>query len=438
MNLKEKVGQVFMVGFQGTEVSKELRTLFQHYHPGGVVLFTRNLEDPAQAAHLINALQKLALRANLGANVASNATVTGTIGYITSNTRFVENDNSFLSITGSGEASFNPQEFNRGWFLIPAELFAEQSTQDVERFTGGLTSNWQTLPWLTTRATVGYDIVNRADVQFFPTGRVADFLDNLDGVRVVNRFQISQTSVDLGATARFALSPTINSKTSVGGQWFRDLSRGSFATGRGLPAGSSTITGAATTESAETQIESRTAGVLVEVVTAGLFVLLGLKFGREAALWPALALAVTLVAAAATDLEQRIIPNRLMAAGAVLALVLWTLADPSRLPENLISGAAAGGFLLVAALAYPAGMGMGDVKLAAVMGLFLGRSVGPALFVGFAAGALVGMGFVAARGAAARKQGVPFAPFLALGGIVGLLFGSGLIDWYTQVSGLSS
>ena len=177
---------------------------------------------------------------------------------------------------------------------------------------------------------------------------------------------------------------------------------------------------------------------LVEAVTAALFVALGLKFGREAALWPALALAVTLVAAAATDLEERIIPNRLMAAGAVLALVLWTVADPSRLPENLIAGAAAGGFLLIAALAYPAGMGMGDVKLAAVMGLFLGRSVGPALFVGFAAGALAGMAIMAARGAAARKQGVPFAPFLALGGIVGLLFGSGLIDWYVDVSGLSS
>ena len=177
---------------------------------------------------------------------------------------------------------------------------------------------------------------------------------------------------------------------------------------------------------------------LVEAVTAALFVVLGLKFGREAALWPALALAVTLVAAAATDLEERIIPNRLMAAGAVLALVLWTVADPSRLPENLIAGAAAGGFLLIAALAYPAGMGMGDVKLAAVMGLFLGRSVGPALFVGFAAGALAGMAIMAARGAAARKQGVPFAPFLALGGIVGLLFGSGLIDWYVDVAGLSS
>jgi leader peptidase (prepilin peptidase)/N-methyltransferase len=177
---------------------------------------------------------------------------------------------------------------------------------------------------------------------------------------------------------------------------------------------------------------------LVEAVTAALFVVLGVKLGREAALWPALALAVILVAAAATDLEQRIIPNRLMAAGAVLALALWTIADPARLPENVIAGAAAGGFLLVAAIAYPAGMGMGDVKLAAVMGLFLGRLVGPALFIGFAAGALVGIALVAARGAAARKQGVPFAPFLALGGVLAQLFGAGLIDWYADISGLSA
>jgi beta-N-acetylhexosaminidase len=60
MNLKEKVGQVFMIGVHGTEVSKELRAFFEHYHPGGVILFSRNLQDPAQAAHFTNALQKLA------------------------------------------------------------------------------------------------------------------------------------------------------------------------------------------------------------------------------------------------------------------------------------------------------------------------------------------------------------------------------------------
>ena len=83
-------------------------------------------------------------------------------------------------------------------------------------------------------------------------------------------------------------------------------------------------------------------------------------------------------------------------AGAVLALVLWTVADLEPAAENVIAGVAAGGFLLIAALAYPAGMGMGDVKLAAVMGLFLGRSVGPALFIGFAAGAVAGMAIMAA------------------------------------------
>ena len=80
---------------------------------------------------------------------------------------------------------------------------------------------------------------------------------------------------------------------------------------------------------------------------------------------------------------------------------------------------------------------MGDVKLAAVMGLFLGKSVGPALFIGFAAGAVVGIGIMVARGAKARKQGVPFGPFLALGGLVALLWGPEIIDWYARVSGIS-
>jgi leader peptidase (prepilin peptidase) / N-methyltransferase len=176
---------------------------------------------------------------------------------------------------------------------------------------------------------------------------------------------------------------------------------------------------------------------IVEALTAALFVVVGLEVGIEAELLPSLALVLTLVAAAETDLEHRIIPNRLMAPAAVAAVALWAIADPSRLPENLIAGAAAGGLMLLTAVAYPAGMGMGDVKLAAVMGLFLGKSVGPALFIGFAAGAVVGIGIMVARGAKARKQGVPFGPFLALGGLVALLWGPEIIDWYARVSGIS-
>jgi leader peptidase (prepilin peptidase)/N-methyltransferase len=177
---------------------------------------------------------------------------------------------------------------------------------------------------------------------------------------------------------------------------------------------------------------------MVEALTAALFVVTGLVIGIEPELIPALAFVIVMVAAAETDLEHHIIPNRLMAPAAVAGIGLWAIVDPGRLPENLIAGAAAGGLLLLAAVAYPAGMGMGDVKLAAVMGLYLGKSVAPALLIGFAAGALVGIGLIAVHGPKARKQGVPFAPFLALGGIVALLWGPEIIDWYGRISGLSS
>jgi leader peptidase (prepilin peptidase) / N-methyltransferase len=176
---------------------------------------------------------------------------------------------------------------------------------------------------------------------------------------------------------------------------------------------------------------------IVEALTALLFVAVGLKVGLEETLLPALALTITLVAAAETDLEHQIIPNRLIGTSAVAAIALWAIVDYSRLPENLIAGAAAGGFLLIAAIAYPAGMGMGDVKLAGVMGLYLGASVAPALFVGFASGAVVGVALALASGSNARKQGVPFGPFLALGGIVALLYGPEIIDWYGRISGIS-
>ena len=78
-------------------------------------------------------------------------------------------------------------------------------------------------------------------------------------------------------------------------------------------------------------------------------------------------------------------------------------------------------------------MGMGDVKLAGVMGIFLGLSVVPALFVAFLSGTVVGLGIMAREGRGARKKGVPFGPFLALGGIVAVLAGPELIDLYESL-----
>lgn len=138
----------------------------------------------------------------------------------------------------------------------------------------------------------------------------------------------------------------------------------------------------------------------------------------------------TLLAITLTDLELRIIPNRILIVAAVLGVAICAATDPGSLPERAAAAAAAGGLLFLAALAYPRGMGLGDVKLAAVMGLFLGRNVAPAILVALLAGSLVGLAMIARDGAAARKRAIPFGPFLALGGVVGLLAGDQLIAWY--------
>jgi leader peptidase (prepilin peptidase)/N-methyltransferase len=164
------------------------------------------------------------------------------------------------------------------------------------------------------------------------------------------------------------------------------------------------------------------------VLFAATVVILGTGDTTELAL--GLVFCALLVVITLTDLERRVIPNTALAAGAILAVALAAVGDPSSLPDRAIAAAAAGGGLFLVALAYPRGMGMGDVKLAAVMGLYLGRSVAPALLIGFATGALVGLALIARNGASARKQAVPFGPLLALGGVVALWYGNALVDWY--------
>jgi leader peptidase (prepilin peptidase)/N-methyltransferase len=144
-------------------------------------------------------------------------------------------------------------------------------------------------------------------------------------------------------------------------------------------------------------------------------------------------LILLVVPAALIDLEHRIIPNRITALGAVLALVLGTALDPAGEPGRLIAGAAAGGFLLLAALAYPGGMGMGDVKLAAVMGLLLGSAVAPAILIALLSGVLVGAVVIARKGAAeGRKTAIPFGPFLAIGALVAVFAGQDIVQFYVN------
>ena len=170
---------------------------------------------------------------------------------------------------------------------------------------------------------------------------------------------------------------------------------------------------------------------LVEAGTGLLCALVVLANGLDEDALLGLVLVLLLVPVTLIDLDHRIIPNRLMLIGAVAAPALVALTQPDALVEHAIAAAAAGGFFLVAVLAYPRGMGMGDVKLAFVLGLFLGRSVGPALFVALVAGALVGVAVIARKGAAdGRKTEVPAGPFLALGAVVALFAGDAMVEWY--------
>jgi leader peptidase (prepilin peptidase) / N-methyltransferase len=172
---------------------------------------------------------------------------------------------------------------------------------------------------------------------------------------------------------------------------------------------------------------------LVEALTAALCV--GAVLAHHSAVTIALSVVLILlvVPAAVIDLEHRIIPNQITALGAVLALAIGLTLDPAGEPARLIAGAGAGGFLLLAALAYPGGMGMGDVKLAGMMGLFLGSAVAPALLVALLAGVTLGAVVIARKGAQeGRKTAVPFGPFLALGAVFAVFLGPQLVDVYVN------
>lgn len=172
---------------------------------------------------------------------------------------------------------------------------------------------------------------------------------------------------------------------------------------------------------------------LAELGLAAAFVGCWLRFEDD---WALVALGcvfcATLLVITITDLEHRIIPNTILIASLIAGVALAVLADQGDLDERAIAAAIAFAVLFLVALVYPSGMGMGDVKLAGLMGIYLGRAVAPALLFGFLFGAVFGLALIARRGAEARKQAVPFGPFLAAGGLVGLFAGDEIVDWYTD------
>ena len=165
---------------------------------------------------------------------------------------------------------------------------------------------------------------------------------------------------------------------------------------------------------------------VVAALTAAIFAALTIQIGLEPELVPALLLTALVVPAAAIDLNHRIIPNLINLPGAVAVYVLSVAAQPDRWLEFLLGGLGCMLFLGVAWVVFPAGMGLGDVKMALMIGFGLGKYAFLAMFVGFMASTVLSLFLIARHGKQARKMGFPFGPFLAFGTVVALLFGPDL------------
>jgi leader peptidase (prepilin peptidase)/N-methyltransferase len=168
----------------------------------------------------------------------------------------------------------------------------------------------------------------------------------------------------------------------------------------------------------------------VELATGALVAACFLVFGFALEALVAAFFCAVLVAVSAVDFEHRIIPNAIVLPATAVVLVANTLLEPS--VEWTLAALGCSAFLFVAVLAYPAGMGMGDVKLALLLGAALGRTAPIALMIGMLAALVPALVLFARYGRSARKMAIPFGPFLALGGVVALFFGDRLLDVYLE------
>lgn len=156
-----------------------------------------------------------------------------------------------------------------------------------------------------------------------------------------------------------------------------------------------------------------------------------LSFGPTFEGLAAMVLVLTLVPVVIIDLEHKLIPDIFVLPAAAVALVLAIAANPDRWWVPVTAAVGASLFLFILWFAYPGGMGLGDVKLALLLGAVLGISVVPALAVAFATGALLGAVLLVKMGRGARKMAIPFGPFMAAGALVALWMGPLMIDWYS-------
>ena len=239
-----------------------------------------------------SALGRNTLRANVSATLADNLFVQVSSGYINSITRFPQNEDNSTGLMVDALGGRFDQSLKDadgvpllGYRAYPmGDILSVTTTQGINRFINSVASQYNPFSWLNTRATVGIDYTARVDKAFNAVGEGPRSGQTRSGIVDNVRTELSQQTVDLGATANWGALSWLQTKTSVGMQYIRNLDARTIANGIGLPPGILTLTVAATRTSSESTAEKRTLGYYAEEVLSindKLFITGGLR--RDAA-----------------------------------------------------------------------------------------------------------------------------------------------------------
>lgn len=171
---------------------------------------------------------------------------------------------------------------------------------------------------------------------------------------------------------------------------------------------------------------------VVELITGVLFILIIAKYGVSLPALRSVILVSLVISSAGVDFKHRIIPDKLNLTGFIIGIPL-VFESKEIFLSGVIGFFAAGGLLFLIAVISRGGMGGGDIKLAAVLGLLLGwQQILVALFLAFLAGSLAGLTLLMLK-VVRLKEAIPFGPFLGLGAVITILAGDKIIFWYTSL-----
>ena len=242
-----------------------------------------------------NRLTRVSTRANLNAALSPYADVGLSVGYITQDLRLPQSDDSGTdgilgnayagpgfkyNLTSTGDTLFGWRQFT------PRDTYQQTTTQGIERFIGGLTPSWRPAGWLAVNGTFGVDFIMRHETQICRFGECPPNGENRLGFKADNRTNFYTYTAKTSATGSHRLSDALESKTTLGGEFYRSIFSRNGAFARDLPPGATTVTAGAREFADETSNETRTLGGFLEQNFAfrdRLFLTAGLRSDRNSA-----------------------------------------------------------------------------------------------------------------------------------------------------------